>query len=409
VISRLGSTVMLRDADVHRGAGGGDVELSTRPPRFAAQAIVGTLAQLTQGIIGLALLLVGHEAHLSLTTSALAVSAFAIGMAVGRPVQGRAIDTVRPARVIAVCGIAHGLAYGLIALAAHERWALAFVGFSLLAGVALPPIATQMRASWPREVAPEHATGMFAIISSLQTLSVLVAPVVFTVVNAASTAVTAMLVVAGVSAVCTVLFGLAAGGDPLGSSGAIRVGLRRYLTPLVLTAAVGIVNGTIEVTAPAIAINAHHPGVAGPLVATATLGTLLGALAAMSRLARRLPATVVLCAGTVLQVAGAVVLLVPAPLVVTAGGLLVLGAGITPAYAALSALVSEQAGGTAESFGWQSTALGLGVAGGSAIAGALISPLGAHGSAVLALVCAVTVLAMTARAAVKWRAARGAV
>jgi MFS family permease len=406
--SRLGLAVMLRDEDVHRGAGGGGVVLTTRPPRFAAQAILGTLAQLTQGIIGLALLLVGHEAHLSLTTSALAVSGFAIGMAVGRPLQGRAIDTIRPARVIAGCGVAHGLAYVLIAVAADERWPLAFVGFSLLAGIALPPIATQMRASWPRDVAADHATRMFAVISSLQTLSVLVAPVVFTLVNATASAVTAMLTVAGISTVCTVLFAVAAAGEALGSSGDVRVGLRRYATALGLTAAVGVVNGTIEVAAPAIAIGAHHPGAAGPLVATATLGTLLGALGAMSRYGRRLPSIVVLCFGTVLQVLGCIVLLIPAPLVITAAGLLVLGAGITPAYAALSALVSQQAGGTAESFGWQSTALGLGVAGGSALAGALISPLGAHGSALLALVCAVIVLGATGRAGLRWRDARDA-
>jgi hypothetical protein len=367
--------------------------------RFAARAVVGTLAQLTQGIIGLALLLVGHEAGFSVAVSALAVSGFAIGMAVGRPIQGRAIDTIRPAWVIGGSGAVHGLAYLLIAASAHAHWSLAFIACSLLAGLALPPIATQMRASWPRLVAADRATGMFAVISALQTFSILIAPVLFTAIAAIASATAAMLTVAGVSAVCTVLFALASAGDPVGSPDGERVGLRRYLLPLVLTAALGIVAGTIEVTAPAVALAAHHPGAAGPLVATATLGTLLGALGAMSRFGRHRSALVLLALGAALQVTGGAIVLIPGALLGTAAGLLVLGVGITPAYAALAALVSEQAGGTAESFGWQSTALGLGEAGGSAVAGGLISPLGAHGSATLALVIAVAVLAATVRLA----------
>jgi sugar phosphate permease len=81
-----------------------------------------------------------------------------------------------------------------------------------------------------------------------------------------------------------------------------------------------------------------------------------------------------------LQVVGAGVLLVPAPLVLAAAGLVVLGIGFTPALSTMSLAVSQRAGGTAESFGWQSTALGLGVAGGSAVAGALAA-VAAHLSA----------------------------
>ncbi|HZZ96257.1 MAG TPA: MFS transporter [Jatrophihabitantaceae bacterium] len=360
--------------------------------RRSVQALLGVLAQLTQGVIGLALLLVGHEAHLSVATSALAVSAYAIGMSVGRPLQGRALDTVAPALVLAACGLAHAGAYVLITVAAHNRWAGLFVAFSMLAGLFLPPIATQMRAQWPQAVGADRATSVFAFIALLQTLSVLIAPVLFSAVSSVASAAAAMLTVAGVSGACTVLFALAVprGRAPGGSPG--RVAVRRYFTPLLLTLLVGAVAGSLEVVAPALAIAAHHPGAAGPLVIIATLGMVASGALAM-RVGNRIAARTMLVRAAALEVIGAAVLLIPAPLPVAGVGLVLVCAGDTPAIAALGTLVREHAAGTAEAFGWQSTALGLGVAGGSAVAGALVT-VGAHLSAVPALVCAVACAAI---------------
>lgn len=355
-----------------------------RARRRVAEGGLGVLAQLTQGIIGLALLLVGHQAHFAVATSALAVSAFAVAMALGRPLQGRALDAMPPRAVLAWCGVAHVLAYLLIAVSAHERWAAAFVVCSLLAGFTLPPIATQMRAEWPD---PASGTGVFAMIALLQTVSVLIAPVVFTAVDSFASASTAMLTVAVISGACTVLFAAVIPRAVVrGNAVRHRVPLRRYLAPLLVTALFGAVDGTVQIYAPAVAIAAHHPAAAGPLVITATVGTLLGAAYAMSGAARRLGARRMLLVAAAIQAVGAAVLLVPSALAVAGLGLLIVGAGATPAIAALGVMVSSGAGGTAEGFGWQSTALGLGVAAGSAVAGAFAAA-GAHLSALPALGC----------------------
>ncbi len=126
---------------------------------YAGQAALGTAAQLTQGVIGLALLLVGHETHLGVTASALAVSAFAIGMAVGRPVQGRALDRNAAAPVLIGCALAHGGAYVVLAVAAHRHWSVLYAAAALVAGLTLPPIATQMRAAWPHGRHPRRSRG----------------------------------------------------------------------------------------------------------------------------------------------------------------------------------------------------------------------------------------------------------
>lgn len=359
------------------------------------QASLGVPAQLTQGVIGLALLLVGHQHALSVTTAALAVSAYAVGMSIGRPVQGRALDTAAPRAVLAVCGVAHVGCYVLIAVAAHEHWAVAYVGFGLLAGLTLPPIATQMRADWPQERPAGQATSVFALIALLQTLSVLLAPVLFSVVNSGSTATAAMLTVAGVSGACTVLYALAIPRTRPRGDEQHRVAVRRYLVLLVLTAMLGAVIGSLEVIAPAVAIASGHAGAAGPLVIIATLGMVAAGTAAM-RWGARVPTAAMLGVALTSEVVGSIVLLIPAPLVVSGIGLVLVSAGDTPAIAALGSLVRERSAGTAEAYGWQSTAVGLGVAGGSAVAGGLVV-VGAHWSALPALVAALVCAGVAVR------------
>ena len=229
-------------------------------PARSLESALGTLAQLTQGVIGLALLLVAHEAHLDVTTAALAVSAYAVGMSVGRPLQGRALDRMRALPVLVGCGAAHGAAYGVIAVAAHERWGAVYVLGALLAGLTLPPIATQMRAAWPAREPASGAARVFAAITALQTVSVLLAPLLFTAVDVIGSATDAMLTVAGVSVVCTVLFGLTCRDPVRAQQSDRRVRLRRYAIPLVMTGLLGSVVGTLEVCAPAIAIGARPSG-----------------------------------------------------------------------------------------------------------------------------------------------------
>jgi predicted MFS family arabinose efflux permease len=352
---------------------------------FGVEAALGTLAQLTQGVIGLALLLVAHSVGFSVTTGAVAVAAYALGMSVGRPVQGRLLDRISAPSVIVACGVGHGACYVLLAVAAHQRLAVLFVVAGFFAGLTLPPIATQMRAAWPANSAESDVARVFAAITMLQTVSVLIAPVLFTIVQVAWTPTAAMLVVAGVSAVCTVAFGLVCISVPVHAGRRAR----RYVALLLGTALIGAVTGSLEVVAPALAIGAGYPRVAGPLATVATIGTLVGALVAMRR-------TVSAYVALSLQVVGAVVLLVPSSLVVAGIGLVVLGLGVTPTLALLSTAVSRRAGGTAESFGWQSTALGLGVVGGSAGAGSLAS-VSAHLSALPCLVGALGTLLLAAR------------
>lgn len=363
---------------------------AARPRRTLAwQSVLGTIAQLTQGVVGLSLLLVGHEAAMAVSTAAFAVAAFSMGTAIGRPLQGRLIDVTDPRVVLAACGIAHGLAYLGIALAAHERWPVPYALFGFVAGATVPPIATHMRASWPSRF--QNATRAFALIAMLQTISILIAPLLFTAVNAVASAVAAMLTVAAASAVGTVLFAIAVGYEQRRARSDGRVSPRRYALPLAATALLGAVNGSVAIAAPAVAIAAGHPAVAGLLVAAATFGALVGGLVLIRHAA--MPTRTLLLVGSALEIVGPALVSVPGPLGLAAVGLVLLGVGFTPALASAAVAISTRAAGTAESFGWQSTALGLGEASGSAVAGQL-ARIGAQLSAVPAIVCACLCLAL---------------
>jgi hypothetical protein len=200
-----------------------------------------------------------------------------------------------------------------------------------------------------------------------------------------------MLTVAGASAVGTVLFAIAIGREERVAARGARVSPRRYALPLLATALLGAVNGAAAIAAPAIAIAAGHPAVAGLLVAAATLGALGGGLLLMRHPA--VPTTSLLVAGSAVEIVGAILVSVPAPLGVTAVGLVLLGAGFAPALASAAVTISARAAGRAESFGWQSTALGIGEASGSAVAGQLVR-FGAHLTAVPAIMCAAACLAI---------------
>lgn len=376
-----------------------DAATVARPRRrLLAQSGLGVVAQLTQGIVGLSLLLVGHQTDLAVTTSALAVAGFSVGSAIGRPLQGRALDTGRPSVVLAACGVGHGVAFLLIAVAAHQRWSAAYIAFGVLAGALVPPIATRQRAAWPSRFA--SPTRAFAIIALLQTVSILIAPLLFTVVAAVASPTVAMLTVAFAAAASTVLFAAAVmvEGSPSGRT-VSRVGVRSYARPLVSTALLGTINGVAAIAAPALALAAHHPSAAGPLVAATTAGALVGGLATMRNTARPLTPERRLFASAVVQVAGAVLVALPAPLGVAAAGMVLLGAGFAPALAASAVVVSARSAGSAESFGWQSMALGGGEATGSAVAGPLVH-VGAHWAILPALVCALVCALLSATGAV---------
>jgi MFS family permease len=352
------------------------------------QAASGLLAQLSQGAASVGIILVVRQYGGSLALAGAIVGALWIAAAVGRPIQGRAMDRSGPAPVMVACGAAHALALAAIVglLAADAPGSLLIV-LGALAGLALPPVSTAMRVVWAAEVGDR--TAAYSMVYLVQELAILGGPLLLAAIIATASAAAgligvAVLAGAGALAYAWSVHAYNPAAEP-GPRAAVLGVLGMW--PLLGTAAlVGALIGGIQIGAPTFAAAHGSPAVGALLVAAVSVGGIAGAFIYGRGRWRTAPAArlVVLMALLTAFVA----------LSATAGtfaGLAVLlvasGVALNPALSTFSLLVDEFVSrrSAAEAFGWLSTAIALGTGAGSAIAAAFAEH---HGSVHAAFVVA---------------------
>ncbi|MEV5329134.1 MFS transporter [Nonomuraea sp. N2-4H] len=341
-------------------------------PGVAAQAVLGFLAQLTQQVAPVGIVLVTQHATGSLAFAGATAAAFSVGAGMGRPVQGRLMDRHDAGPVLAGTALLHVAA--LLALLACARdglpwWPLPVLAWT--AGMGLPPISVSMRIAWGARMAAEGRTAAYSLVYLVQELAMMMGPLAFGLLIAVTSSSMALGVVAAAAGAGTLAFARAL---RTGRTTAIRqrgrvFADRRMLMLLAVTTLLGAVVGALQVGVPALAAARDIPAATGVLVAALSLGGIAGAAAYGARV-WRLPVPVRL-AGLLLALG-----LVLAPLILVgalavfwimlfAGGLM-----LNPSLTTSSLLVDEYApAAQAEAFGWVSTTLGIGGALGSAAAG----------------------------------------
>ena len=355
----------------------------------ALTLLLSSLAQTTQGFATLSLILVGHAAgfHLGVGSTAVGV---ALGAGIARPVQARCIDRFGAVRVLLYCGLAHEVALAAVAASGAKRSAAGLIIAGILTGLSLPPISTWQRVHWPRHY-PTPARA-FTLVALLQIVAILIGPLMYGAIAAATKSQDGATVIAGtVASACTVAIAIRERRDVGPRARGGRPSFRKHAAPLLWSLAGGVTAGAISVIAPASAIAAGHASLGSLMVAAETTGGVVGGLMS-ARMSDRLSPTGMLTAGGCVQVVGALALVTRPPLGIAAVALLIEGLGLVPTIAAVSAMTARRSHGSAEFFGWQSTAQSLGAAGGSAVAGVLagVNALGGlRASAVLPLTCAV--------------------
>ena len=148
-------------------------------------------------------------------------------------------------------------------------------------------------------------------------------------------------------------------------------------TIVLATVPIGFAIGAVEIALPAFARAHGTPGQAGLLIAMWAVGSGLGGLAYGGRVwdarlgTRWLAATTLLAGATFLPLAASsIAALIPL--------LLLTGAFIGPTFASGGQLIGKLAppGMTAEAYAWGPTAIVVGAAAGSAVAGALVEASG---------------------------------
>jgi MFS family permease len=345
--------------------------------RLVASALLG---RLPQGMSSLAILLLVRSTHHSYAAAGIAVGALAFAAAACAPVMGRLVDRFGRSRVLAPMALVQACLYVALVLAANAgAGAGILILLSALVGASLPPIAAVLRGLL-REVHtdPLVRETAYALDAVTQELVWIIGPLVVALVDAATSASGAVVVLGVICVVGTTLFLRAPlvrhapqRRTPVRPASAIASPeLRRLLAPVALS---GTAMGAIEVGLPSLALHAGSRPGPGLLLALWSIGSMTGGLWygahewSSSLISRQLSLLMFAVALT-------------APLIALrsipggALGAVLAGLAIAPVLSCQYALVGHAVpdGQETEAFTWLQAAMIGGVSAGSALAGVAI-------------------------------------
>ena len=357
-----------------------------RSPHLAALLASSVVARLPIGINALATVLFLREETGSFAAAGATSGALALGSAFGAPVSARLIDRFG-ARVLFGLAMAHaaGLA-SLIALGYADAPTPGLVTTGLLAGVAMPPTSSVMRALYPRLLTEPALVQAAYALDSVSTQVIFVAGplvtavLVATVAPAAALALSASVVLVGTAAFLAAMPATERrrtpnADDRPGRLGALgSPGIRTLVLAMV---PVGFAFGSMEVALPAFADSEGRRELAGVLVACWSIGSAAGGLLYGARV-RQSPLAQVHVRMAVLLPIGMAPMALAGSLPMMALLALPAGAFVAPLIATRNELAGHvaPAGSETEAFTWPLTALVSGVALGAATAGALVDASG---------------------------------
>jgi predicted MFS family arabinose efflux permease len=319
------------------------------------------------------------------------------------PWVGRLVDRNGQTTVLRVAVVLNAGALTTFGLLAHGTPFGLLVACAAVSGAAAPPIGACMRTLYPALVDGELLHRVFAIESAALELTYILGPLLMLAVASLAGTGTALVVSAAALGGGTLVFSATresrawrapAAGVVRRRGGALRSpGLQTIAIAIALA---GATFGAIEVAVPAACQAAGSKGATGPLLAIWGLGSMLGGLLAALAAAPADAAhwIVLLLAGLGV---GDLALIPVSALSALAPLLLVAGAAIAPLLGIAYSVVDRvtPSGGQTEAFAWLTTAIGVGISGGSALAGALVDAGGpgagfAAAAAVGLVGCAIT-------------------
>ncbi len=373
------------------------------------EAVAGLVAQVTQGAVGVGLILVIREHGGSLALAGAVVGSLSLAAGIARPVQGRLIDSRGAASLMATCGVVHPAAItGIVMLSNVQAPGAAMLALGIVAGAALPPVSTSMRVAWGSAFHAEERTAAYSLVYLTQELAVLAGPLALSALLAVGTASLAVIVVAAVAGAGTLTFAALIGRrqgqpSPRGARTPGRVLRRPGMRVLVAVAVtLGAVIGALEVAAPTVATAHGAPAASGLLIAALSVGGIIGAIVYAGRRWSTAPSWRLVLLQAALTLATAA--MIPAASLVLIGVLMLMGGlALNPSLTTLSVLVDEHVprASAAEAFGWLSLGFATGTGAANAVTGALTSPSQPGAAFVIAAIIAATgtVVAMATRRA----------
>ncbi len=360
---------------------------------------------------GLAIVLAVHRHTGSFAVAGTASGTFGFANVLAAPWRARAIDRWGQRRALTPLGLGQASAFCGFALAAHAPGTsdLAFVVLSGAAGLLAPPLGASMRTIWTELTeSGSQRTRALSLDATADEVVFIAGPVVAALLTTTFSPRTALLASAFAAVIGTLgLTTSRLSGDRRGAPAVKERAerpLRRpgFVRTLLVLVGVGVVLGTIEIAAPAVATANHHNAASGWLLAALSAGSAIGGLiyghvSWQGSLGRRM--LVLAAAMGALTCGMGFVGNVP----VFAAGVAVIGLFLAPSiitgYLAAERLVPHHA--LTEASVWTNTALNLGAAIANATAGALIAGAGVAAAMLLAGIVAIAAAAYTPQAALR--------
>ncbi|MFC5501545.1 MFS transporter [Lysinimonas soli] len=379
-----------------------------RLPGATRAFLPSLLGRLALAMGGLAIVLAVQSHTGSFAAAGIAAGAFGFANVFAAPLRARAIDQWGQRRALTPLGLAQAAVFLGFAFATNTRGtsALGFVALSAGAGLVAPPLGASMRTIWTTlTTAGPQRTHALSLDATADELVFIVGPLVAAALATAFSPAYALL--AAATAVLAGTLGLIssrASGSLRGApavAGRAERPLRRpgFIRVLVVLLGVGGVLGTIEITAPAVAVAAHDAAISGWLLAALSAGSAAGGLiyghiSWRGTLGSRM--RVLAIAIGVLACGIGLVNSVPGFAIGVAATGLFLAPSIITGYLAAEHLVPQHT--LTEASVWTNTALNLGASIANAIAGAIVAGPGVAWAMLAAGLFAILTATATPRA-----------
>lgn len=362
-----------------------------RAPGVLRVVVSQLVARFPAGMLALAALIHVEHVHDSYTAAGLVLAALAIGQAVAGPLSSRIFGRFGMHRVLLVTLVLSGVSILVLALPGLSVTAYAVIAF--ISGMSTPPFQQAARSIYPSLVAPGARGALFSFDASLQEIIWILGPVLTTFVsltiNTSLGVVMAAVFVTGggIWFITTEQISRAVAAPPTGRFGSV---LRS--PALRLAAVIGfLICGCISMVEASVVATFGEGGAQSGII----LGVLcVGSLSAGLYLGRKRINRYSTARRMVVVVIGLALASVSTDFWWLMGTVFLAGLGVAPVIAALTQMTSSgvPAADVAEAFGWTTTAQLIGVALGSAVAGALIDGPGTQAAFVGATVVAVITL-----------------
>ena len=363
-----------------------------RTPRVLSLFVSSCVARLPMGALGLLLVLHTQQITGSYAKGGLASGAYAIALGISNPALARVVDRRGQTLVLRLGAPLAATAIIILALLPDGAPLSAILAAAAAAGAFQPPVGACMRALWPVLLEdPDDRHAAYSLEGALLEIVYICGPLAIVAgigswsTAAAMTACAAFLIVGDLSF----------SAHPVSRSwrphtererdltGALRAPGVRVLVAVFLLCGLSV--GAVEVVVPAALDGTGHRELTGVLLGVWGVGSMVAGFAVGQRgAATDAPRRLAIALGA-WGVAHATLGASGDPIIL---GLLLLiaGATIAPTFVSANAMLDHlaPAGTLTEAFTWTSTGISVGIAAGSAVAGALVEA-SSHGIAMLAL------------------------